>query len=168
MFAVLAAAMITLMSASGCDTEPQSDQVQREMQEKMTSEATLQTGMPNIKNFRERKILKDIYELRDRANIVTYTYLVAEMSGKLVYFGQTVGYGIPYSTQYSNPEKLVRMYSGGSERIAMPQSEPNGLFTPPAAEGTWVLLCNPNDVSDVQPVYVEPRIVVSPFKLNTN
>ena len=46
----------------------------------------------------------------------------------------------------------------------IPQPEPNGLFMPTSAEGTWVMLKDPN--SDlVAPVYVEPRIVSSPFRL---
>ena len=35
---------------------------------------------------------------------------------------------------------------------------------PTSAEGTWVMLKSPD--GDVKPVYVEPRVVVSPFKLD--
>jgi len=142
----------------GCDIPTNSDSSQRIQQERMLKEATAQTGMPAIKNFRERKILKDILELRDQEGLVTYTYLYSDMTGKLIFLGESVGYGIPCATQYTNPEKYT--VEGGS----LPQADPNGLFSPESAEGTWVLLKEPRG-NRVRPVYVEPRIVVSPFKL---
>ena len=42
------------------------------------------------------------------------------------------------------------------------QAEPNGLFMPPTAEGSWVI-CGTKD--DLKPVYTEPRVIVSPFRL---
>jgi hypothetical protein len=47
------------------------------------------------------------------------------------------------------------------------QPEPNGLFMPNAADGTWILCLDPN-TKDLQPVYVEPRVVVSPFTLKVD
>jgi hypothetical protein len=49
----------------------------------------------------------------------------------------------------------------------LPQADPNGLFSPASAEGTWILMKDPNG-KEVKPVYIEPRIIVSPFKLKTN
>ena len=149
--------LVFAVSLAGCMDS--SDDKQRRQQEVILQEATSQTGMPAIKNFRERKILKEIIELRDQEGLVTYTYLYSDMTGKLIYLGETIGYGLPYATQYTNPEKA----SGNG--YALPQADPNGLFSPSSAEGTWILLKDPNGNS-VKPVYVEPRIVVSPFKLN--
>lgn len=162
-FLVILMVLITLYMV-GCTTTKSSDTIQQETQERILQEGTAQTGMPAIKNFRERKILKDILELRDQEGLVTYTYLWNEFNGRLVYLGETIGYGIPYATQYSNPMKIVRTYVSGNEHVITPQADPNGLFSPESAEGTWVLLKDPNS-NDVRPVYIEPRIVVSPFKL---
>lgn len=148
--------------AGSCGPSENSDTVQQQQQEKILAEATSQTGMPAIKNFRERKILKDIYELRDQAGLVTYTYLFSEQTGKKIFLCQSIGYGIPYATQFTNPQKLYQPYQG--HFLSMPQADPNGLFAPGAAEGTWVLCKDPNG-SDTSPLYVEPRIIVSPFKL---
>ena len=41
--------------------------------------------------------------MRDR-NIATYTYLV-DMQGRLHHVCDSMGYGLPYGVQYSNPEK---------------------------------------------------------------
>ena len=149
--------IITIVFLLGVNDCSSSDSIQREQQEILLREATSQTGIPAIKNFRERKILKDILELRDQGGLTTYTYVFNELNGNLVFLGESIGYPIPYATQYTNPQKW-------SEGIVLPQADPNGLFSPASAEGTWVLMKNPNG-SDVSPVYIEPRIIVSPFKL---
>lgn len=153
----------TLLSLiTGCENDT-SDRKQQKQQELLLQEGTSQTGMPAIKNFRERKLLKDILELRDQDGLVTYTYIFDELDGKLRFFGETIGYGIPYAAQFSNPQKIEYQYGGYRE---LPQAEPNGLFTPAAAEGTWILMRDPNNPKGkTLPVYVEPRIIVSPFKL---
>jgi len=162
---LLAVAMV--IALVGCEQQirPQnSDKVQQKQQERILSEGTAQIGMPAIKNFRERKLLKDILELRDQDGLTTYTYIVAEMTGKLVYLGESIGYGIPAATQFTNPQKISD--SGPNYGYAiLPQSDPNGLFSPTSAEGTWVMLKEPRG-GKVRPVYIEPRIIVSPFKLH--
>lgn len=149
--------LLALLFVVACD-RPSSDDIQRRQQEVILKEATAQSGMPSIKNFRERKILKDIIELRDMDGLTTYTYLFSEINGNLIFLGESIGYGIPAATQYTNPEKYE--INGAT----LPQADPNGLFSPASAEGTWVLLKDPNG-KDVKPVYLEPRIVVSPFRL---
>ena len=148
---------------NACDTTPTSDDIQQQEQERILREGTAAAGMPAIKNFRERKILKDILELRDQEGLVTYTYVYSDFNGRLKYFGETIGYGIPYATQYSNPQKIAE-YAAQVGYAILPQADPNGLFSPASAEGTWVLMKEP-DGDRVLPIYIEPRIVVSPFKL---
>jgi len=171
---LIAGSLLCMLTAgnSGCDEQPSSDDIQRKLQEKILQEGTAQTGMPAIKNFRERKLLKDIFELRDQDGLVTYTYLEnmnptvvhghTALGGKLTYLGETIGYGIPYATQYTSPQKVERLYQNSG--VAVPQADPNGLFSPASAEGTWVLMRNPKG-TDVKPVYIEPRITVAPFPL---
>jgi hypothetical protein len=155
-----------LMGSEDCS--PSSDKNEVDNQERMKQatiqrEASSQVGMPAIKNFREKKLLKDILELRDQTGLVTYTYLWNEMQGKKVFFCQSIGYGIPYATQFTNPQKPVSMSTEhGVTTIA--QADPNGLFSPASAEGTWIMCKDPNG-SETRPVYVEPRVIVSPFKL---
>jgi hypothetical protein len=146
----------------GCDESSDSDAIQRKQQEIILAEGASQVGMPNIKNFREKKLLRDIFDLRDQTGLVTYTYVFSEMTGKKFFFCQSIGYGIPYATQFTNPQKIETRVGGLIAVI--PQADPNGLFSPAGAEGTWVMCKDPKG-SDVRPVYVEPRIIVSPFKL---
>lgn len=160
-------AIFVVLTAENC--QPTSDDIQRDQQEKILREGTAQLGMPAIKNFRERRLLKDILELRDQTGLVTYTYLEnlspeivrgrTALGGKLTFLGESVGYGIPYATQYTNPQKI----DSYNYHVPLPQADPNGLFSPSSAEGTWILLKDPGG-KDARPVYVEPRVVVSPFK----
>jgi len=161
----------TLVSCDYTPT-PSSDHRQQVQQEQILQEATSSIGMPAIHNFREKRLLKDILELRDQDGLLTYTYIVAENTGKLIFLGQSIGYGIPAATQFTNPQKIEPYrYADGSvsvaERHVIAQADPNGLFSPTSAEGTWVMLKNPNG-GKVLPTYIEPRIIVSPFPLSTN
>jgi hypothetical protein len=160
--------LLTLLGFSlaivGCDDQPNSDQVQKEQQEKILKEGVMSVGMPAIKNFREKKLLKDILELRDQEGLTTYVYIVAEQTGKLIFLGYGVGYGIPYATQYTNPQKTQYAGGGAGLHVTLPQADPNGLFSPASADGTWVLMKDPHGTS-VKPVYIEPRCIVSPFPL---
>lgn len=163
MKAIAISFLTVLLVGCGQPRESSSDEMQRAQQERILQEGTSQIGMPAIKNFRERKLLKDILELRDQEGLLTYTYVWNEMQGKLVFFCDSIGYGIPYATQFTNPEKIAESSHQVGYAI-LPQADPNGLFSPASAEGTWVMCKNPNG-KEVRPVYVEPRIIVSPFKL---
>lgn len=146
---------------TSCNITPSSDKVQQQQQEKILAEATAQVGMPSIVNFREKKLLKDIIEMRDQEALTTYTYLFAENTGKLVFVGESIGYGIPTSTQFTSPEK-VEMRAGNI--VTLPQADPNGLFSHASADGTWVMMKDPRS-KNVLPVFFEPRVIVSPFPI---
>ena len=131
---------------SACGVRHQStDQKQRAATEKMVAEAQRQTGLPNITNFTEKKFAKMIYDLRD-SSITPYSYFMA-MDGSLHLLCESIGYGLPYSVQYVNPERVYdRMYG-----ITLPQPEPNGLFMPDGLSATWILCSGVN--GEVTPVY---------------
>ena len=156
--------MMALILAS-CDEQPTSDQVQREQQEKILQEGTRELGMPAIKNFQEKKTLKWIFELRDDAKILNYAYAFSEVTGKFIFIGKCIGFPIPYCTQYTNPQKVERYYTGVYQ--SLPQADPNGLFSPSSADGTWVLLVNPK-TGEPKPMYMEPKVTVTPFPLPDN
>lgn len=160
---LLVVTIFVLLTLTACGPMPDtrtSDQKQRDQQEQILQEGTAQTGMPNIKNFRERKLLKDILEMRDQNGLVTYTYLFSEQTAKVCFLGNTVGYGIPYATQYTNP--MTKEFSSSSP---LPQADPNGLFSPASAEGTWILMKDPKG-GEVRPAYIEPRLMTFVFKLD--
>jgi len=157
-------ALIPLVFLTACDEKaPGTDGVQAQQTENALAEANLQVGYPNIINFTERKLAKSILELRDSEGLATWTYIV-DMHGKLHFLTESIGYGLPYSVQFTNPEKVVhkRIGNGGSFGT-LPQADPNGLFMPNGLSATWILASTPEGP---KPIYVEPQILVSPFPLH--
>jgi hypothetical protein len=141
--------------------DPNSDDAMRKQQEQLMLQAWNAVGMPGITDFAERRQLKQIYELRDKS-VATYTYLVG-LDGKIGdKICNSVGFGIPYATQYTNPQSTTTI--GGQGITTIPQADPNGLFSPASADGTWVLCVDPETKKAV-PLYIEPKIIVSPFEL---
>lgn len=148
---------------SACDgPSPTSTQIERKKQEEMSLQAVTQVGMPAIVNFAEKRMFKDILELRDRME-PTITY-VTDMNGRLHKRCNSVGYGLPYATQYTNPQRIAT--AGVHDGVAtIAQADPNGLYSPAAAEGTWVMCVFDGKP---KPVYFEDRVTVSPVALDTN
>lgn len=156
------ALLVFVVSGCGVGSPPSSDEKQQAEQERILQEGTSSVGMPNIKNFREKRMMKDILEMRDQTDFVTYAYLYNDYNGCVVYVGQGIGYPIPYSTQYTSPQKIAEKGHQYGYAIT-PQADPNGLFSPPSSEATWYLMKDPNsDALGVQ--YLEPRMMVTPFK----
>ncbi len=160
---VLVIMMVLMICVSffGCEVEQDADEKQAEQTKELMSEANRQIGMPNIVNFQQKKLMKEIYELTDKENLITYAYIQSDYQGKLIFIGKCIGFGIPFSAQYTNPSRIVRRFG---ERYVLPQPDPNGLFMPTSSSATWLMLIDP-ETNKPRPVYFEPTVVVSPFKL---
>ena len=142
--------LVMAVLLSSCSDD--SDIAQNEQQAQLATRSSEAVGLPAIIKFTEKRTLKSIYELRDK-EVPTWTY-ITDSQGHFHLVCHSVGYGIPYATQYSDPRN-----SDGSR-----QADPNGLFGPAVAEGTWVLCLNP-ETQLIAPVYLALRIIVSPFAL---
>lgn len=153
---LVTALTFTLTACDGNASKAEREQSKQTNQ--LQDEANRQVGMPDIVNFQERRFAKQILEMRDQA-ITTYTYVI-DMNGRKHFICESVGYGLPYSVQFTNPEKRSRFTEGTN----LPQADPNGLYMPDGLSATWVLCSDGN--KGVKPVYVEPEIIVSPFKMN--
>lgn len=163
---IIAASLLSLatQSCNSDNSEESSDYKMADKQEQMMQEASNEVGMPDITNFQEKKLAKMIMEQRDREDLICYAYIVNQMSGKLVFLGKCIGYGLPYSTQYTNPMKTVDSWKAKGYCEQLPQADPNGLFMPEGVSATWLLMIDPES-GEAKPVYIEPEIIVSPFKL---
>jgi len=154
-----------LCMANSCDSNSQSggEQKERNATKMNQDQSAVVVGMPAITNFTEKRQLKAIYEMRDNAKLVTYTYTL-DMTGKrhTVCPTTSIGFGIPYATQYTTPERPYGEYQTGM--IGLPQPEPNTLYMPSNAEATWVICLHP-DGKTLAPTYVEPRIQVYLFEM---
>lgn len=141
-----------------------SAEVQQAKQTKqLLGEANRQIGMPNVKNFQQKKLMKMVYELCDKEDLICHAYIKSDYQGKLIYLGKCIGFGIPFSAQYTNPMKIG--YKGhGTGIVTLPQADPNGLYMPTSSSATWLMMIDPV-TNKPRPVYLEPEIVVSPFKI---
>lgn len=121
-------------------------------------------GMPNISNGYEYAQLKEIYELRDDPNLICYWYTKNDMTGKFVYQGKCVGYGIPYSASLTAPE--VPDYASYNDNAVLMQAEPNGIYTNGVtSSATWILTVD--EEGNIKPIYVESEITVTQTKMNS-
>ena len=126
----------------------------------MTGVQTCALPISAIINFAEKRMFKDILEKRDQMQ-PTYTYIV-DMNGHTHKICDSLGYGLPYATQYTNPQRTVD-YTHGIATI--PQADPNGLYSPASADGTWVMCLNPK-TKHAEPQYIEPRIITTTYPLD--
>lgn len=163
LFATVVAILLFVLTSCTPSSTSTADQMEREATEKLAAEGARQVGLPNIVNFTMKRQVKEIYEVLDREDIPTWTYIVS-MNGDLILLCRSMGYGVPYGTQLTNPMKpeFVR-YTGGFEFAVMPQPEPDGLFLPEGSHATWVMAIDPQGTRRI--VCVEPDIIVSPFPL---
>ena len=117
----LLCAVLMVSMLTGCMNESNETRYTDELKDQISN----MYGYPDVSNFFEYSQLKEIYEMRDNPNLVCYWYTKNDMSGKWVYQGTCIGYGIPYSASITAPESLQRLQYVGWERL--PLAEPNGL-----------------------------------------
>ena len=167
-------------------TESNDSKIAQE-QEQQLAEGDAEVSPPAIVNWNEKRMLKLIQEKRDQVDLSTWTY-TKNMDGKYTFVCESMGYGLPYDTRSNNPQHYefvttrsgVNNWGSGSggggyyqdnagnrvwgEHALMPQPEPNGLFIPEGAHGTWNLCRDPQtgkpDVS-----YQEEDVAVFPYML---
>lgn len=170
---ILATAAVIGLVATGATAgwftpePPSSDKEMSQKAEAQNKQIDQMVGYPSIINGFEKRMVRMLYELRDDPEFRTYSYMVT-LQGTFVKICDSIGYGINASIQFSNPEKLFRTDLGQYDgNMTMPQAEPNGLFMPEGLAATYVLCLNP-ETEDVQAVYVEPEVIVSPFPMGVN
>ena len=157
--------VVLMLLAVGCKNKnTTTDRKQAAQTEQIVAEAQRQVGMPGITNFQQRKLMKMIYELCDKEDLICYAYIKSDYKGELIYIGNCIGFEIPFSAQFTNPEKIAWSSTSGGA-TTLPQPDPNGLFMPTSSSATWLMMIDPK-TKKPRPVYLEPEIVVSPFPLH--
>jgi hypothetical protein len=145
--------VLLVLSADSCD----SSQTSTESSQVNSQQTTYANNQPLHKYdySPERDELQQIYDARMK---VVNTWTVIYSMGKPVFICPSKGYPIPYTTQLTNPESWVRT------GIAIPQSEPNGLYTG-TTNATWVLCIRalPGGGSEIEPVYSESDALAFPY-----
>jgi len=154
--------VVGLLSGCNMDDDGQNDSKQAQQTQKITSQASSAVGMPAVNNFFEKKMLKRIIEDNDNPNLITYVYTQSQYTGKFIYIGEAIGHGIPYGTDYTNPNYVAR--NNGNSYAILPQPDPNDIYKSTSAKGTWVMLID-SKIKEAKPVLMEPDIITSQFKL---
>lgn len=161
----------------GCQRETTSSR-ENEYTQTLMEQANDVVGYPDITNFFERAQLKEIYEMRDDPSLICHWYTKNDMTGKWIYQGTCIGYGIPYGTSITQTETVQRAalpalsmtgndkgYNSYTTEI-LPQAEPNGLYTNGlSTSATWILTTDAE--GNIAPTYVESEITVSQTKLDS-
>lgn len=156
---------------NGKDSAKSSDVIVAEQLDKLVAESNRAVGLPSITNFFEKRMVRQLYEMRDNPEYRTYSYITT-MQGRFVKICDSIGYGINASIQFSNPEKPVDLEDilgnrEGSSQMLTAQAEPNGLFMPEGLAATYVMCLDPGSKveGELKPVYIENEVIVSPFPL---
>ncbi len=156
---ILSVAVIGMFFTGCTDT---SSYTERAYTEQIKQQSQNTVGLPEIINFFEMAQLKDLYELRDDPNLICYWYTKNNMTGKWVYEGQCVGYGIPYGSSITSPENY---FSSSNGVASLPQAEPNGLYNNGVTtSATWILSVGKDGT--IKPRYVEQEISVVMEKID--
>lgn len=149
-------------SAAGETTSVQQDETSytQDLMDQMTDEI----GMPEITNYYEKNLAKAILEKRDDSDLICYVYNQT-MDGEYVYVGRSMGYGLPASVQYTNPEAAgyITKYSEISA-YTIPQADPNGLYSAEGLDATWLMMID-DETGETYIMYTEPEVTVVENKL---
>lgn len=86
--------------------------------------------------------------------------VVQSLTGKLIFQCPSVGYPLPGGTQLTNPQ-----YWAGTG-LALAQPEPDGTYTDPNTDSTYVLCSRKN--GKVSPVYTEAKVSAFPFPVSVD
>jgi hypothetical protein len=176
--------LIACLLLGGCSyrATQSADSKIAQQQEQNLAEGDAQVPPPSIVNWNEKRMAKLIQEKRDQVNLATWTY-TKNMDGKYTFVCESIGYGLPYNTRTNNPQHYEFLttrtgapYAGSNyyvndkgervwgEHATVAQPEPNGLFIPDSARGTWNLCKDPKTgTPDV--TYQEEDIAVFPYQL---
>lgn len=133
-------------------TRIEQDQQNRQMEQFLRNQP-----VPSFDWSLERHVLIQLYAARQRATN-TFSVVQSEFTGKILWSCPSIGFPLPYATQLTNPlQAQWRGYSSDHQTSAVvDQQEPNGLFSPGDAEGTWVQCVN--DKGKITPVYEERKV----------
>ena len=136
----------------GCSGEQATSQSVRKQQKQYN----IAQPIPKFEYSLERDVAIQLYEARNE-EVRTWTVWRSDL-GTIEGYAETIGYPIPYDVQLTNPLKSEY------HKTVIEQAEPNGLFMPEGLSATWLMMVDPKD-GKARPVYIEPAIIVSPFKL---
>ena len=115
----------------------------------------------------ERHVMVELYKARNNA-VVTYSY-VRNYQGQIIFSCKSIGFPIPSNTELTNSMALANPSDSGYpyyNATALPQAEPNGLYSSPSTFGTYVMCTNSDGT--VSPSYFETDVETHLSPLNND
>lgn len=158
--------ILSFLALSACNSAaytPSAEQVQQAKTDQLQADAEARVGMPRVTNFTEKRLANTIVELRDQPNLMTYAYVMVPGKGYCL-LSKSIGFGLPYTTQTTNPMKSLndKGYEGGD--TLLPQAEPNGLYSSDSTNATWSIAVGPGGKPLPQYVESDMLVTISPLK----
>lgn len=146
----------------GCSSRPNATAASSEQstQDLQMQQFLRNQPVPSFDWSLERHMLIQLYAARQRATN-TFSVVQSDFTGKVLWSCPSMGFPLPYATQLTNPQQVISKYysatSGGhiSDGVVS-QQEPNGLFSPQGADGTWVPCVD--EKGKITPVYEERKV----------
>ena len=141
----------------GCTAPPRSAaSIEQSSQDLQMQQFLRNQPVPSYDWSLERHMLIQLYAARQKATN-TFSVVQSEFTGKILWSCPSMGFPLPYATQLTNSLQLIQKNDSGHWYDGVVgQQEPNGLFSPPAADGTWVPCVD--EKGRITPVYEERKV----------
>ena len=153
---LLLLAPLVLANEGGCQKTDRNSAARREQtQQNAQQDHMLRTQpVPSFQWSLERHLAIEIYKARQR-QVPTTSLVQSNFTGKVMWQCDSIGFPLPYATQLTNPQQGtdVRNNNVSLGVTTIGQAEPNGLYSPASADGTWVPCVD--DKGNIAPVYEE-------------
>ena len=160
-------AIATAILFSGCNYKPSQTAEDAATVEKQNKQYAKGQPVPMYDWSLERDLVIKLYNLRNQ-RVSTHSVWRSDY-GIIEGDCTSMGYGLPYDTSLTNPDKLAHMYVGSSTgRISgvVGQAEPNGIFASTNTAATWVMCVGTAGL--LEPHYVESKVTVYPYPVKVN
>ena len=157
LFLLPVAVMLGGADGDGCTAAPRSAaSVEQQSQDLQMQQFLRNQPVPSFDWSLERHMLIHLYAARQKATN-TFSVVQSEFTGKILWSCPSMGFPLPYATQLTNSLQLIQKNDSGHWYDGVVgQQEPNGLFSPPAADGTWVPCVD--EKGRITPVYEERKV----------
>ena len=159
--------IISICLISACDfdkdvTTKEANQASSQLEQLLKAQP-----MPFFSWSLERYLAIELYKLRNK-KITTHAVWRSDY-GMIEGDCPSLGYGIPYDVQLTNPVKVTDEDKDGADHRALAvveQPEPNGLYSSKNTNATWVMCIGDN--GNIEPVYVESHVTVYPYDVKVD
>jgi len=154
-----------VFAVAGCGTTNDQLQHDQETVQKQQDQYAQVEPIPFFDWSQDRAVFIQIYQAKNDARN-TWSVVTSAGTGEVLFMCPSIGYPIPADTQLTNPMQITRVKAGSdwSTWNAVPQAEPNGLYSSTNTDATYVLCVMSN--GDKTPLYTEQKVTAFAFPVS--